>query len=258
MGNKWPALVRLRERTVELQEEHPMRYQYPFITGTTPMSQLDFSRVAVVGESGSGKAAFCRSLASALGQPHIDLETLAQHCGTSSAPEQAFFSSLKQTAASESWIIEGEHAACRTVSWPRVTLVIWVNAPLASILRQTLRRSLGQNLRRSIGQELTQQTRKKATVPAPSGRSALLSLVRSHAFRLEEYRTQRRTGLLTAAPWVELQSDPAAAELLNWTRFKASIETATPIQLQSAPISLTPPQDFGQARSSQLSPRVSA
>jgi adenylate kinase family enzyme len=82
-------------------------------------------RICVIGSSGTGKSTLSRKLGERLGLPVIHLDTLYWRPGwTKPEDEETFREQVRQAAAGETWIIDGNFGSTLDVRLPRADTVI--------------------------------------------------------------------------------------------------------------------------------------
>ena len=98
-------------------------------------------RVVVVGVSGSGKTRLARGLAARLGVPHVELDALWHDAGWTNPSESEFVQRVRDATAADSWVLDGNYAAARSLVWSRATAVVWLDYPRWVGLHRALRRT---------------------------------------------------------------------------------------------------------------------
>jgi adenylate kinase family enzyme len=94
-------------------------------------------RVIIVGSSNAGKTTFGARLAERIGAPFIELDGLHWEPGWVEAEREVFRERVRRAIASESWVIDGNYRdQQQDVSWPLADTVIWLDLPLATVLRR--------------------------------------------------------------------------------------------------------------------------
>jgi adenylate kinase family enzyme len=110
----------------------------------SPLDQ--YKRINVVGTTGSGKTTTARQIADRLRLPHVELDALHWDPNWTEAPLAIFRERIAQALAGDAWVVDGNYSKARDLIWSRVELVVWLDYPLAVIMRQlawrTLRRTL--------------------------------------------------------------------------------------------------------------------
>ena len=100
-------------------------------------------RIAVVGASGSGKSTLARALAERLGVPCVELDSLVHGPGWTEATNEELRSRLAPVLDGEGgWVIDGNYERkLGDAVLERSDTVVWLDLPLATILRRLWRRT---------------------------------------------------------------------------------------------------------------------
>jgi adenylate kinase family enzyme len=102
-------------------------------------------RVLVAGTSGSGKTTAAVRIAAVLGVPHTEIDGLFHGPGWTERP--SFEADVAALAASSAWVTEWQYPAVRPLLASRTDLLVWLDLPRRTVMRQvvlrTLRRRLG-------------------------------------------------------------------------------------------------------------------
>ena len=101
-------------------------------------------RIAVIGPSGSGKTSLGRWIEQHLGLPFTDLDDLHWRPGWSEAPLTESRAAVDATTHPPRWVVAGNYAKVRDLIWPRAELIVWLDLPLATVLRRSTARALRQ------------------------------------------------------------------------------------------------------------------
>ncbi|WP_170944537.1 AAA family ATPase [Rhodococcus sp. 14-2483-1-1] len=103
------------------------------------------SRIVVAGTSGSGKTTLSARLGSLLGIEHIEIDSL--YHGPNWTPRATFESDVEEFIARPSWVTEWQYHAVRDRLADRADLMLWLDLPRRTVMRQivirTLRRRFG-------------------------------------------------------------------------------------------------------------------
>lgn len=179
-------------------------------------------RILVVGTTGSGKTTVASELARLGGLPHTELDTLRYERDWREVATADFCEQVAAVAATDAWIIDGNYAAVRQLTWSRAQLVVWLDYPLPVIFGRLLRRTL---------RRLATRSNARARNPERLGRlfgrrSILLWALRSHAPLRQEYElaAAERTGGLP-----HIARHRSAAQTDRWLRgLEADLAGAPP------------------------------
>lgn len=101
-------------------------------------------RIVVIGASGSGKTTLGRWLGATLALPFTDLDDLHWRPGWVEAPPQEFRAAVDRVTLAERWVLAGNYAAVRDLTWPRADTLVWLDLPLATVLARASSRALRQ------------------------------------------------------------------------------------------------------------------
>jgi adenylate kinase family enzyme len=99
-----------------------------------------YRRINVVGTSGSGKSTFSRQLAERLDIPHYELDRLYWKPNWQESTDAEIVEKVREVAAEENWIIDGNYTITEAVKWSRAELVIWLDMSFARTFSRVTRR----------------------------------------------------------------------------------------------------------------------
>ncbi len=105
-------------------------------------------RVWVVGNSGSGKTTVARTLAGRLGAPHVELDSINHQPGWIPLEVDEFRQLVREVAAAETWVIDGNYRAVGDLVWDRADTVVWLDLSRPTVMRQIVGRTLRRVVRR--------------------------------------------------------------------------------------------------------------
>ena len=117
----------------------------------TPPSLARPRRIAVIGTTGSGKTTLARSVAAAIGAPHIELDGLFHGPNWTPAPPEVFRARVSEAIAAPAWVTDGNysHVLDRMV-WSAADLVVWLDYPFSVVIWRLFRRTIRRGLRREV------------------------------------------------------------------------------------------------------------
>jgi adenylate kinase family enzyme len=101
---------------------------------------LEPRRVLICGTSGSGKTTLARQIGQALKVPATEIDAL--YHGPNWIPSGTFLSDIEALMATESWVIEWQYAAVRSLLLDRADLIVWLDLPHLVTLKQVTTRTL--------------------------------------------------------------------------------------------------------------------
>ena len=105
-------------------------------------------RVLVAGTSGSGKTAWASRIAGQLGIPHVEMDAL--YHGPNWTPRGSFMADVVAFAAEDEWVTEWQYSSAREILAARADLVVWLDLPIVTTMRQVTARTLRHRLRREV------------------------------------------------------------------------------------------------------------
>ncbi|HWU23518.1 MAG TPA: AAA family ATPase [Nocardioides sp.] len=119
----------------------------PVVPSSHPLPSAP-QRILVAGTSGSGKTTLARDLAAVLGIEHVEIDGLFH--GPGWTPRPTFLQDVEELATRPSWVTEWQYADARPVLAARADLVVWLDLPRRTVMRQVVRRTLRRRLRREV------------------------------------------------------------------------------------------------------------
>ncbi|WP_250280081.1 AAA family ATPase [Frankia sp. Cppng1_Ct_nod] len=102
----------------------------------------------VAGTSGAGKTTLARRVAEVLQIPHIELDAL--HHGPAWKPRETFAVDVEAFSAEPRWVTEWQYGLVRDLLAERADLLIWLDLPRRTVMRQVVCRTLRRRLRREV------------------------------------------------------------------------------------------------------------
>jgi adenylate kinase family enzyme len=104
-------------------------------------------RLHLIGSSGAGKTTLGRALAQALGLPFVDLDELFWEPGWQAVGHTELTRRVMPTLQRPGWVIAGNYRATTEPEvWPRLTHLLVLDLPFATLLRRTAWRTLRRGL----------------------------------------------------------------------------------------------------------------
>jgi len=161
-----------------------------------------FKRVLVVGTTGSGKTTLARRLSDIGGLPHVELDELRYERDWQEVAATTFRERVAAVVGTECWVVDGNYAAVRELTWSRAELVVWMDYSMLVVLR----RLLGRTVRRLTTKADAGNGNREQLGRLLGRRSILVWAVRSHAPLRKEYEMTIATPRANAPRVVRLRS----------------------------------------------------
>lgn len=105
-------------------------------------------RIVVAGTSGAGKTTLSARLGEILCIPHVEMDGL--HHGPNWTPRPTFRADVEAFTSQPSWVTEWQYSAVRPLLLERSDLMVWLDLPRSTVMRQVTRRTLERRLRREV------------------------------------------------------------------------------------------------------------
>lgn len=105
-------------------------------------------RVLIAGASGAGKTTLAARVAEVIGAPHIEIDAL--HHGPAWTPRPTFEAEVRAFADGPAWVTEWQYSRVRPLLAERADLLVWLDLPRATVVRQVIRRTVGRAARRQV------------------------------------------------------------------------------------------------------------
>jgi hypothetical protein len=103
-------------------------------------------RVVVAGGSGAGKTTVAGRIAAALGVPYVELDSL--YHGPGWVPRPEFEADVRAFTAGPAWVTEWQYAKVRAHLAARADLLVWLDLPRRTVMRQVIVRTVVRRWRR--------------------------------------------------------------------------------------------------------------
>lgn len=103
-------------------------------------------RVLVAGTSGSGKSTLAEQIGRALRIPYTELDSLFH--GPDWAPRETFTTDVERLIATPEWVCEWQYSSVRPLLANRADLLVWLDLPHRTVMRQVIGRTVRRRLRR--------------------------------------------------------------------------------------------------------------
>ena len=177
-------------------------------------------RILIVGTSGSGKSTLSRALADALHCPCIEMDDLRWLPNWTLRDNAEFSDLLNGHAEGGRWVIDGNLRSPFASLWDRITLVVWLDYPLGTIMRRLVRRTARRLLRREA-----LWSGNRETIARTFGRdSILLWALKTHRMNRRIYEDFAAAPPNPGVRFLRLQHPRQADELLARVRAGGPIE----------------------------------
>jgi adenylate kinase family enzyme len=117
----------------------------PILAAADPLPRRP-RRVLVAGTSGSGKTTLAGRVALLLQAPHVEIDSLFH--GPSWTKRASFEDDVRRFSLSPRWVTEWQYESVRAQLADRADLLIWLDLPRFTVMRQVIRRTIVRRLRR--------------------------------------------------------------------------------------------------------------
>ena len=130
MSIDWPVQLtenKFKSRLSDVSGQ--MQYQSA-TNGQTPAAiTISMKRMVIIGSSGSGKSTLARQLGKTLDLPVIHLDKHFWHPGWVGTPPQDWEEKVRQFAAGDSWIIDGNYRSTLDIRVQSADTVVFLDLP---------------------------------------------------------------------------------------------------------------------------------
>jgi adenylate kinase family enzyme len=96
----------------------------------------------VVGNSGSGKTTVAAALATRLGLPHVELDSIFHQPGWQPLPRVEFRARIAAVADTDEWVVDGNYSAVADLLDARADTIVWIDLPRRTVMRQIIGRTV--------------------------------------------------------------------------------------------------------------------
>jgi adenylate kinase family enzyme len=103
-------------------------------------------RVLVAGTSGAGKSTLAERIGRLLGIPYTELDSLFH--GPDWVPRASFEADVDRVIAAPQWVCEWQYGLVKARLAERADLLVWIDLPRRTVLRQVITRTVRRRLRR--------------------------------------------------------------------------------------------------------------
>lgn len=98
-------------------------------------------RVSVVGNSGSGKTMLAKRIASCLGAPYLELDSVHHQTNWRPLDPDRFRALVDEHTAGDDWVVDGNYTVVQDLVWSRADTVVWLDLPRALVMWQVISRT---------------------------------------------------------------------------------------------------------------------
>jgi adenylate kinase family enzyme len=116
----------------------------PPLRSTDPLPRRP-SRALVAGTSGAGKTTLAGRIAAVLGTPHVEIDSLFH--GPGWTPRPSFVADVDTFTQGPAWVTEWQYNEVRDLLAARADLLVWLDPPRATVMRQVVGRTLARRRR---------------------------------------------------------------------------------------------------------------
>lgn len=117
----------------------------PVLTARDPLPHQPRA-IIVAGGTGSGKTTVARRIAEVTGLRRVELDALFH--GPGWVPRETFAAEVDEFSARPGWVTEWQYDQARELLAERADLVVWLDLPRRTVMRQVIVRTVARRLRR--------------------------------------------------------------------------------------------------------------
>jgi adenylate kinase family enzyme len=169
-------------------------------------------RCIVVGTSGSGKSVFARTLSAAISAPYVELDRLYWGPHWTPRPLPELQQSIREAAAGDSWVVDGNYSALSKILWSRATHIVWLNFTRLVVFSRVALRTLKRTITR---QELWAGNRESLRKALLSKDSILLWSLTTYSKNRLKYAQLRASPEYSHLQWHELRTPRQAVAFIR-------------------------------------------
>jgi len=141
-------------------------------------------RINVVGTTGSGKTTVAKLLARRLGFRRIEIDALSWLPNWEMTPRDELARLVDQATQGDDWVIDGNYSDVRSVLWPKLDTIIWLDYSFPRVFWQLLVRTIRRAITR---EELWSGCRERFRVSFFSKDSILIWCLKTYWRRRRNY-----------------------------------------------------------------------
>jgi adenylate kinase family enzyme len=173
---------------------------------------VHLDRIVVIGTSCSGKTSYAKQLAEILRAPHVELDALHWNPNWVEKPLLDFRELVRNAAAADRWIVDGNYMTVRDLVWPRATCVIWLNYSFPLVMARAIRRTLSRAIFRK---ELFSGNKESLRMAFFSRDSILLWVLTTHRGHCRRLKELQGADAYRHLRWFEFKTAPQADQFLK-------------------------------------------
>ncbi len=147
-------------------------------------SEFTGSRINVVGTTGSGKTISAKLLAERLGLRCIEIDALSWRPNWEMTPRDELRRLIDEATHGDGWVIDGNYSDVRSVLWPKLDTIIWLDYSFPRVFWQLLVRTIRRAITR---EELWSGCRERFRVSFLSKDSILIWCLKTYWRRRRNY-----------------------------------------------------------------------
>jgi adenylate kinase family enzyme len=139
-GSVIPSAARNLDRGVALDSETPRFARDHTARDPSPIGA--FNRIVIIGPSGSGKSTLARRMGEILNIEVIHLDRVHWRPGWVEPPDEQFEADVREVAARDRWVIDGNYGRKQGFTLPRADTIVWLDFPMPLCLWRIITRVL--------------------------------------------------------------------------------------------------------------------
>jgi adenylate kinase family enzyme len=105
-------------------------------------------KILVAGTSGAGKTTLAGRIGQLLGIEHTELDSLFH--GPDWVPLESFETEVRRFSSEPAWVTEWQYGAVRELLAERADLMLWLDLPRRTVMRQVITRTVRRRLQREV------------------------------------------------------------------------------------------------------------
>lgn len=171
-------------------------------------------RIVVIGCSGSGKSTMARWLEER-GWARLELDAIHHGPGWTQRPQEQVRSDVTAFLCDHArWVIDGNYAPLRDLTWPEADTILWLDPPRHSVLRQVTWRTLRRTLLREELWNGNREPLSNLTSLDPERSIIAWAMATMNRYRAEYFELMAR-GEPAGARWIRVRTRAEAQAFLD-------------------------------------------